>query len=87
MGWLFILSLIVFEVGVTGFTKKGLRFSAKRRIKGKGAIAIGGVCTGLALVGLLLALLLGAPAERTVMGAMLVGVGIGGCGVWLAMID
>lgn len=85
MASLFVLSLLVLSVGITGFTKRGLRFSAKRRLYGRAGIAIGSACTVIACGTILLEYLFGTLAEQQMITLVLLGICLGAIGTWNAM--
>jgi hypothetical protein len=61
------LSLLFLILGATGFTRRGLPISTKRRISGRRGKVVGSVSLLVGILGILLAFLGSTPAEREAM--------------------
>jgi hypothetical protein len=78
LGWLFV------ALGATGFTEKGLHFSAKKRIAGKPGRVIGALFILFGTAWILVCLWAASPEERSQMYWLAMGI-IGAHATWIAV--
>ena len=77
MGSVFSLGLLFIVVGASGFTKRGLPFTAKRRLTGRRGRVVGSLCSAVGTLGIVFAFCFGSPVERQAMKLMSYGIAIG----------
>jgi len=86
MATLFVFGFfVVIPMGIAGFTKRGLPFTAKRRITGRMGKIIGAVLIAFGIVMIVAGVSFATPTERERLIWLSVGAAIGAGATWLAM--
>jgi drug/metabolite transporter (DMT)-like permease len=80
MGGFYSLGLMFILVGAAGFTRRGLPFTSKKRLKGRRGRTVGGLCVAFGLLGIAVACWAGTPEERRHFRTLTLGIvlGVGG---------
>lgn len=79
------LSLIFLVVGAKGFTRRGLPFSARRRIRGGRGRIVGSLCLLVGILGIAFAFWASPPADRQAIRSLCYGVVAGILGTCLVL--